>query len=192
MRHFQFTLMLKRNYICSFVLWAMLLFTIDALMVWALLLHAPSRQVLQYFAPESVESALSVIFTLWVARRISNIQHRVATELHSFTTGACTVDFALTSVLAVWMSLRTSGNSCTSGDSCTSGKPGEPIEPERTEPTADIMPADIGPFTAMEEYGDEQRRQMLTSMQQVMEKAKKDMMQQTAAEPELHGTATVA
>lgn len=90
--HVMVTFMLDRQYLTSFVLWMTLSFSIN--MVCMLLMHTGHAaqgvpddrlkiQILQLFDPSNVLAIAALVFTLWLARKITTMQHSVVMHLSS-------------------------------------------------------------------------------------------------------------
>lgn len=124
--HLRLTLMLRRNFIASFVMWSLLTLVLNVgigcmigIGPWPGLVAAErvSSQVLSFFSTQNVVGAIAVVFTLWVARRISTMQHRVVEGLNSSMTAMMNVNLMLFTCL----SLIACGGMVGSGDDIIGG-----------------------------------------------------------------------
>lgn len=120
------TIMMQRNYIASFFLWSMLSFVLNlalgcmiGMWPWRGLVesHMISPQVLSLFSAQNVLAILAVVFTLWVARRISTMQHRIVEGLNSSMTAMLNIDLLISTELC----LIACGGMTGSGDDITGG-----------------------------------------------------------------------
>ena len=124
--HLRLTLMLRRNFIASFVMWSLLTLMLNVgigcvigIGPWPGLVTAKqiSPQVLSFFSAQNVVGAIAVVFTLWVARRISTMQHRVVEGLNSSMTAMMNINLLLFTCLF----LVACGGMIGNGDDITGG-----------------------------------------------------------------------
>lgn len=124
--HLRLTLMMRRNFIASFVIWSLLTLALNiglgcviGVGPWPGLVAAGliTPQVLSFFSAQNVVGAIAVVFTLWVARRISTMQHRVVEGLNSSMTTMMNVNLFLFTGLC----LVACGGMIGSGDDITGG-----------------------------------------------------------------------
>lgn len=127
--HLRLTVMMRRNYTASFLLWSLLLLILDIGMMcvigmpgWQGLAMKPaiSSQILSFFSAQNILAILALVYTLWVARRIGTMQHRVVEGLNSSLTGLLNTDLLIFTVLSLIASsgMKTGDNG---GDDIVSG-----------------------------------------------------------------------
>ena len=124
--HLRLTLMMRRNFIASFAIWSLLTLALNVglgcvigIGPWKGLVATGlvSTQVLSFFSAQNVVGAIAVVFTLWVARRISTMQHRVVEGLNSSMTTMMNINLFLFTGLC----LVACGGMIGSGDDITGG-----------------------------------------------------------------------
>lgn len=108
--HLRLSVMMRRSYIASFLLWSLLLLVLDIGLVCVIgapgqagLANDPgiSGQILSFFSAQNILAILALVYTLWVARRIGTMQHRVVEGLNSSMTGLLNTDLLIFTVLAL-------------------------------------------------------------------------------------------
>lgn len=92
-------LMLKQNYVVSFLLWSLLTVVFTGTVAMAMTPGTAQNWLLArgytLLDTANILALLAVILTLWVARRISTIQHRLVEGVNSQVTGMMNIDLAL-------------------------------------------------------------------------------------------------